>query len=139
MWELALLLVGQLDRWRRGSLGMSWIGLATLCLLGFIAIPDALLRSLENRYPAPTRREVARHTGMLVLGGITGHPDLFLEHGQLTLVEAAERMSAPVGLMRQHPKLELVISGGEGRLLATGTTEAELERALWVLVETYYG
>lgn len=68
---------------------------------------------------------------MIVLGGATGHPDLFLAHGQAPLGEAAERMSAPVGLMRQHPKLELVFSGGEGRLRATGTTEAELARAFF--------
>ena len=76
-------------------------------------------------------QEVTRHAGMIVLAGATGRPDLFLAHGQVPLGEAAERMSAPVGLMRQHPKLELVFSGGEGRLRATGTTEAELARALY--------
>ena len=40
-------------------------------------------------------------------------------------------MSAPVWLMRQHPKLELVFSGGEGRLLDTGTIESELARAFY--------
>lgn len=40
-------------------------------------------------------------------------------------------MSVPVGLMLQHPKLELLFSGGEGRLLATGITEAELARAFY--------
>ena len=35
-----------------------------------------------------------------------------------------------MGLMR-HPKLELVFSGGEGRMLATGTSEAELARAFY--------
>ena len=108
---------------------MLWIGLVTLCLLGFSAIPDTLLGPLENRYPVPTPQEVTRHADLIVLGGATGRPDLFVAHGQVPLGEAAERMSAPVGLMRQRPKLELVFSGGEGRLSATGTTEAELARA----------
>lgn len=130
-WALALLLLGLTDRWRRTALGMLWAGLAALGLLGFRALPDALLRPLENRYSVPTAQEVSRHVGMIVLGGATQHPSVFLAHGQVPLGEAAERMIAPVGLMRQHPKLELVFSGGEGRLLATGTTEAELARAFY--------
>lgn len=130
-WVLALLIFGLNSRWYRPALGMLWAGLAMLAALGLTAIPDALLRPLENRYPVPTPKEVARHAGMIVLGGATGDPDLFLSHGQVPLGEAAERMSAPIGLMRQHPKLELVFSGGEGRLLATGNTEAELARAFY--------
>lgn len=110
---------------------MLWTGFAALGLLGFRAIPDALLRPLENRYPVPSAQEVSRHVRMIVLGGATQHPSVFLAHGQVPLGEAAERMSTPVGLMRQHPKLELVFSAGEGRLLATGTTEAELARAFY--------
>ncbi len=41
-------------------------------------------------------------------------------------------MTAPVGLLRQHPKLQLVFSGGEGRLLTTGVTEAALARAFYL-------
>ena len=130
-WALVLLLLGLTGRWRRTALGMLWAGLAVLGLLGFKAIPDALLRPLENRYPVPTAQEVGRHAGMIVLGGAIQHPSVFLAHGQVPLGEAAERMSAPVGLMRQHPKLELLFSGGEGRLWATGTTEAELARAFY--------
>ena len=40
-------------------------------------------------------------------------------------------MSTPVGWMRQHDKLQLIFSGGEGRLLATGVTEAELAQAFY--------
>lgn len=130
-WALALLLLGLTDRWRRVALGMLWVGLAVLGLLGFRTIPDALLRPLENRYSVPTAQEVSRHVGMIVLGGATQHPSVFLAHGQVPLGEAAERMSTPVGLMRQHPKLELVFSAGEGRLWATGTTEAELAGAFY--------
>lgn len=130
-WLLALLLLGLIDSLRSVSLGMLWTGLIALGLLGFQTIPDALLRPLENRYPIPADQELDRHVGMIVLGGATGYPDLFFAHGQVPLGEAAERMSAPVGLMRKYRKLELVFSGGEGRLIATGTTEAELARAFY--------
>lgn len=127
-WALALLM---LQRWRRLAAAMLWGGLVLLGLLGFEAGPNALLRALENRYPVPTAEAVGRHGGVMVLGGATEHPDIYQAHGQVPLGGAAERMTVPVGLMRQHPQLQLVFSGGEGRLLATGVTEAELAKAFY--------
>jgi uncharacterized SAM-binding protein YcdF (DUF218 family) len=127
-WGVALLL---LTRLHKVAMGMLWSGLVVLGLLGFKAIPDALLRPLENRYPVPTVQSVDGHVGMIVLGGAIGRPEVYQAHGQVPLGEAAERMSMPVGLMRQHPKLELVFSGGEGRLLTTGVTEAELAKVFY--------
>ena len=127
-WVLALLI---LMRWRRLAVIMLWSGLAVLGLLGFQAIPDALLRPLENRYPVPVAETIERHAGIIVLGGAVGHPDSFVAHDQVPLGDAAERMTVPVSLVRQHPKLELVFSGGEGRLLTTGVTESQLARAFY--------
>lgn len=127
-WAIALLV---LKRWRKPAVVMLWTGLVALGLLGFQAIPDALLRPLENRYPVPAAGALNHHVGIIVLGGATNHPDSFVAHGQVPLGEAAERMTVPVGLLRQHPKMELVFSGGEGRLVATGVTESELARAFY--------
>jgi uncharacterized SAM-binding protein YcdF (DUF218 family) len=127
-WALALLM---LQRWRRLAAVMLWSGLVVLGLLGFEAGPHALLRPLENRYPAPTAEAVGRHVGVIVLGGATEHSDIYQAHGQVPLGQAAERLSVPAGLMRQHPNLQLVFSGGEGRLLATGVSEAELAKAFY--------
>jgi uncharacterized SAM-binding protein YcdF (DUF218 family) len=127
-WTLALLM---LQRWRRLAAAMLWGGLVVLGLLGFEAGPHALLRALENRYPVPTAEAVGRHVGVIVLGGATEHSDIYQAHGQVPLGQAAERFSVPVGLLRQHPQLQLVFSGGEGRLLTTGVTEAELAKAFY--------
>jgi len=127
-WALALLI---LLRWRRPALIMLWSGLLVLGLLGFRAIPDALLRPLENRYAVPAAAAIDRHVGLIVLGGALSHPDSFAARGQVPLGEAAERMTVPVGLMRQHLRLQLVFSGGEGRLLTTGIPESELARAFY--------
>jgi uncharacterized SAM-binding protein YcdF (DUF218 family) len=127
-WGVALLVI---SRWRRAALGMLWLGLLVLGLLGFEALPHALLRPLENQYPVPSAAVVDRHLGVVVLGGATQHPRSYQAHAQVPLGEAAERMSVPVGLLRQHPKLALVFSGGEGRLRATGVTEAELARVFY--------
>jgi uncharacterized SAM-binding protein YcdF (DUF218 family) len=127
-WALALLM---LQRWRRLAAAMLWCGLVVLGLLGFEAGPQALLRPLENRYPVPTAESAGRHVGVIVLGGATEHSDIYQAHGQVPLGQAAERMTVPVGLLRQHPNLQLVFSGGEGRLLATGVSEAELAKAFY--------
>ena len=95
-WFTALLI---LTKWRRVALGMLWTGLLILFLLGFEAFPNMLLRPLENRFPAPQAQEIAKHAGFIVLGGATGHPNSFLEHGQVPLSGAAERMTVPVGWM----------------------------------------
>ncbi|MEY4863852.1 MAG: hypothetical protein RLZ51_1947 [Pseudomonadota bacterium] len=127
-WALALLI---LMRWRKTAMLMLWGGLVALGLLGFRAIPDALLRPLENLYPVPTAEVMSQQVGIIVLGGALEHPASFVAHGQVPIGEAAERMTVPVGLMRQHPRLELVFSGGEGRLLATGITESDLARTFY--------
>lgn len=127
-WCVALLILRQ--RPRPASF-MLWSSLIMLCLLGFQVIPDALLRPLENRYPIPAPDSIGRHAGVIVLGGAIGTPDSYKTHGQVPLGEAAERMTMPVGWLHKYPKLELVFSGGEGRLLTTGVTESTLARAFY--------
>ena len=122
-WFLALVL---LSRFKRMATSMLWGGMLVLGLLGFSAVPDALLRSLEGQYKVPSLTQSNPYAGMIVLGGATGNPSIFNAHGQVPLGDAAERMTLPIGLMRKFPNFELIFSGGEGRLMPTGTTEAEL-------------
>jgi uncharacterized SAM-binding protein YcdF (DUF218 family) len=127
-WAVALLMI---NRWRRGAVRMLWLGLVLLGLLGFEALPNALLRPLENRFAVPSAKAVQSHVGVVVLGGAFQNPALYQAHGQVPLGESAERMTVPVGLMRQHPKMSLVFSGGDGRLLGTGVTEAQLAQVFY--------
>lgn len=130
-WAVALVMLSWFASWRRVAVRMLWGGLAVLGVLGFEALPHALLRPLENRYLVPMPDAVGRHVGVIVLGGAMQYPGIYQAHGQVPLGEAAERMSVPVGWMRQHPNLQLVFSGGEGRLLTTGVSEAELAKAFY--------
>ena len=50
-WLLALVL---LSRFRRFATSMLWGGMVVFGLLGFNAVPDELLRSLENRFKVPS-------------------------------------------------------------------------------------
>jgi uncharacterized SAM-binding protein YcdF (DUF218 family) len=114
---------------------MLWAGLLILGFLGFNAVPEALLRSLESQYKAPNLTQSlaqgGSYAGVIVLGGATGSPSIFKAHGQVPLGEAAERMTLPIALMRKFPNFELIFSGGEGRLMPTGTTEAELAKVFY--------
>ena len=123
LWLLSLLLPGRLQRLARR---LQWTGLAALALLGFLALPDALVRPLENRYPVPSEAQLAQAACVIVLGGSFERPAIALDHQQVPLGNSAERMTVPAGWMHRHPQLQLVFSGGEGRLLTTGVTEAEM-------------
>ena len=122
-WLLALLL---LPRFRRLAASMLWGGMLVFGLLGFNAVPEALLRSLESRFNVPSLTSSDEYAGVIVLGGATGNSSIYEAHGQVPLGDAAERMTVPIALMRRFPNFELIFSGGEGRLVPTGTTEAEL-------------
>ena len=102
-----------------------------LGLLGFNAVPDAMLRSLENRFPVPSLTQSNEYLGVIVLGGATGSTSIYKARGQVPLGEAAERMTLPIALMRKFQNFELIFSGGEGRLVPTGTTEAELAKIFY--------
>jgi uncharacterized SAM-binding protein YcdF (DUF218 family) len=127
-WLLALLL---LPRFRRLAAFMLWGGMLVFGFLGFKAVPEALLRSLESRFNVPSLTSSDQYAGVIVLGGATGNPDIYKAHGQVPLGDAAERMTVPVALLRKFPNFELIFSGGEGRLVPTGTKEAELAKVFY--------
>jgi uncharacterized SAM-binding protein YcdF (DUF218 family) len=127
-WLLALLL---LPRFRRLAASMLWGGMLVFGFLGFKAVPEALLRSLESRFNVPSLTSSDQYAGVIVLGGATGNPDIYKAHGQVPLGDAAERMTVPVALLRKFPNFELIFSGGEGRLVPTGTKEAELAKVFY--------
>ena len=127
-WCLALVL---LPRFKRFAVSMLWGGLIVLGSLGFNAVPEALLRSLERSYSVPNLTQSEPYVGVVVLGGAMGSPGIYKANKQVPLVDAAERMTAPIALMRKFPQLELIFSGGEGRLVPTGTTEAELAKVFF--------
>lgn len=111
---------------RRTLLAALALGLA----VGWEPLPDALLRRLENLHPAPTG-SLGAYAGVVVLGGALERGDIWQARGQVALNSAAERMTVPVALLRQYPQLRLLFSGGEGRLNATGLSEAAQARALF--------
>lgn len=114
LFGLSLVLWGQ--SWRRAAVGVMLAALGWTGLVGWLALPEALLRELENRHPAPVEvaaGQLQAYTGVVVLGG------------------SAERLKASVMLMRQHPHLRLLFTGGDGKWWASGPTEADQAEAFY--------
>lgn len=92
-WLVALVL---LVRRRRTAVLMLWTGLIILGLLGIRALPDALLRPLENHYLVPDPVSMGQYTVLILLGGALGHQGTVKTHGQVPLGEMAEYITVPL-------------------------------------------
>jgi uncharacterized SAM-binding protein YcdF (DUF218 family) len=121
-----------MGRWPRLARSLLGLSLVVLALLGFEAVPNALLRPLEMRYATPSADTVASQVGVIVLGGSFKSAESMVAHGQVPLGEAAERLTQAAALLHQHPEWALVFLGGEGRLLPTGLTEAQMARQFFL-------
>lgn len=97
--------------------------LLLLAVFGFSPLGNALMVSLEQRFP---RWDPARGVpdGMVVLGGVVT-PDVSAARNEVALNESAERLTAVAELARRYPKARIVFSGGSGALLYRDETEAE--------------
>ncbi|MEO8542914.1 MAG: YdcF family protein [Betaproteobacteria bacterium] len=125
-WVLLLLLAGVLLSWRRPRLGrtLSWMALLVLLLSSWTSGPQALLRALESRYAPPPELSLQNYVGIVVLGGALSNPELWEAHPQVGLNEQAERMTEAVALMRRHPQLQLLFTGGNASISGKGVSEA---------------
>src|ERR1051325_6589051 len=99
-------------------------GLTLLAIAGLTPLGNALILPLEQRFP-PWDASRGAPAGIICLGGAV---DTVVSpvRGEVALNEAAERMTAIAGLVRRYPQAHLLFSGGSGRLIYDGPTEAEL-------------
>lgn len=88
----------------RAGRALCWAALLALVLGSWTSGPEALLRQLESRYPAPPASSLQNYVGIVVLGGALSGPERRQAHRQVGLNEQAERMTEAVALMRLHPK-----------------------------------
>jgi uncharacterized SAM-binding protein YcdF (DUF218 family) len=129
---LLLLLAGVLWMARsRRRRGLRLVGVVALLLLTIAVMPFGqwMAVPLEARFPVPSLPE--RIDGIIVLGGGV---DAWISraHGQTELNDAGDRVVEAAILARRHPEARVVLSGGEGTMLAYGEQEAEYELALLI-------
>jgi uncharacterized SAM-binding protein YcdF (DUF218 family) len=125
-WVLLLLLAGVVLGARRARLGrmLCVSALLALVLSSWTSGPEALLRELESRYVRPPEQALQHFAGIVVLGGALSSPELWEAHPQVGLNDQAERMTEAVALMRSHPNLRLLFTGGNALISGEGVSEA---------------
>jgi uncharacterized SAM-binding protein YcdF (DUF218 family) len=90
--------------------------------IGVLPVGTALILPLEERFPQWDPAKGAP-TGIIVLGGVIS-PENSAARGQISLDDAAERVTVPVELARKYPSVRIVFSGGNARLFS-GLSEAD--------------
>lgn len=105
------------------------VGLAFFAVVTVLPISLPVLNALEARYSAnPDPGDVA---GIVVLGG--GEDTLrSARFGQPLVNEGGDRFIAALILARQHPRAQVIFSGGIGSLDQAGPSGAEVARRLFV-------
>jgi uncharacterized SAM-binding protein YcdF (DUF218 family) len=116
-------------RFNRAGRRLAVVSLVLLAIAGFSPLGNALILPLEERFP-PWDASRGAPTGIICLGGAL---DTVVSpaRGEVALNEAAERMTAIAELARRFPNARIVFSGGSGRLLYNGATEADLAARLF--------
>ncbi|MEJ8574689.1 YdcF family protein [Microbaculum marinum] len=123
----ALLLLG---RYRRLGGSLLGLALAGLLICGFSPFGQLLVLPLEERFPQWQQGSGPPPDGIVVLGGSF---DTAVSAGRETVTtnEAGERLTAFAELARRFPDAKLVFTGGSGRILFDGATEAEIARSFF--------
>jgi uncharacterized SAM-binding protein YcdF (DUF218 family) len=111
-------------RFARAGLQCLLASILLLAVFGLSPLANALILPLEQRFPP---WEAARGTpeGIIVLGGAFD-PRIAASRGEISLNDAAERMTGAVELARKYPNTRVVFSGGVGQI-----PEAELAKRLF--------
>ncbi len=127
-WVLILLGLGLwlLPKQRAWGMRLGWAAFIVLFLVGWQLPVEAVLRRLETRYPVPDpSASLAGYAGMVVLGGALERAELWQRPGQVALNASAERMIAPIGLLKRNPDLRIIFTGGEGNLMLADLSESD--------------
>jgi len=90
--------------------------------VGVLPLWVALSLPLEDRLPQWDPSSGAPN-GIIVLGGVIS-PSITVARHQVTLTEAAQRVTTAVELARRYPAARVVFSGGNSDLFNPGVSEA---------------
>src|SRR2546421_4235750 len=103
--------------------------LILIAVAGLSPLGNAIILPLEERFP-PWDAARGAPAGIISLGGAF---DTVVSpaRGEVALNEGAERLTAIAELARRFPNARIVFSGGSGRLIYGGATEAELAARLF--------
>jgi uncharacterized SAM-binding protein YcdF (DUF218 family) len=121
-------------RFARAGRRLAVLSLLLIAVAGWSPFGNAIILPLEERFPRwDDSGDASRGapTGIISLGGAL---DTVVSpvRDEVALNEAAERMTAIAELARRFPDARIVFSGGSGRLIFDGVTEASLAERLFL-------
>ena len=116
-------------RWKTWGRALSTVSALALLLMAFGPLGGLLAGPLEARFPPPPD-DMPAPDGIIVLGG-TIDERLSASRDRPTLVDAAERLTAPIALKRKYPNARLVFTGGSAALQASPYSEADAVQRFW--------
>lgn len=122
----AALLYTRAARWGRRLAVFSALALLAMA---FGPVGNFLAAPLEARFPAPPA-DMPAPDGIIVLGGSVDEK-LSEDLGRTVIVDAPERLTAPVVLKRKYPDARIIFSGGSGHLRGGTYSEAQAVRRFW--------
>src|SRR5271157_4364306 len=102
-----------LTRFKRTARVLMVASILLIAILGLSPLGNALIIPLEERFPLRTGGNVA---GIIVLGGAVT-PDVSAARGQVSLNEAAERLTEVANLAAKYPHAKVIFSGSDAALV----------------------
>jgi uncharacterized SAM-binding protein YcdF (DUF218 family) len=113
---ICLALIGAGLALRRQRLAVA--GFVSLLVVGFSPLGNLMILPLESRFQQPVLAQLdqAKISGIIILGGFED-PYVGQSRSQLTLNEAAERLTEGLLLARALPRTRVVFSGGSASLI----------------------
>ncbi|MBV9239721.1 MAG: YdcF family protein [Xanthobacteraceae bacterium] len=108
---------------KRVRAGRVLLVMSMLCIVvfGLSPLSKVLFHVLESRFP-PWNASGPAPTGFIILGGAID-PDISAARNEVTLTDAAERLTIMAELARRYPNARIVYTGGNGSLFG-GPVEA---------------
>ncbi|MBG0795401.1 YdcF family protein [Methylocystis sp. H62] len=116
-------------RWKTWGRALSTVSAFALLLMAFGPLGGLLASPLEARFPPPPH-DMPAPDGIIVLGGAIDER-LSASRDRPTVVDAAERLIAPISLKRKYPSARLVFTGGSAALQASPYSEADAVQRFW--------
>ncbi len=116
-------------RWKTVARALSSVSAFALLLMAFGPLGGLLAGPLEARFPPPPDT-MAPPDGVIVLGGAIDER-LSAYRNRPMLVDAAERLTAPIALKRKYPNARLVFAGGSAALRGSPYAEADVVQRFW--------
>jgi uncharacterized SAM-binding protein YcdF (DUF218 family) len=105
------------------------LGVLLIIVIGLSPLGLALLRVLEDRFPAWDETHGPPPVGFIVLGGALD-PDLSAARRTPVLDGSAERLTVVAALAQRYPAAKFIYSGGNGSLFG-GLAEADYALSLF--------